>query len=239
MKKLLLIISLSVCSIFVSAQIEFVNIQPGTSLSGPNNVTFAPYAQVKNAGANWVTVKVKRIIVTLAPGHLSNFCFAGYCYTSNVSISPFSVDIAPGTVADSALGTLRADLNPNSADGISEISYCAYNIDDESDSACITFRYNAGPIGINELFAGSKFLSNAYPNPADHSSLVSYNLTVLKNAHIVISNMLGSALSKINLTEKTGTVELPIAALPEGVYYYTLMNDGKPLVSRRLMISHQ
>ncbi len=218
--------------------LEFVNINPGTSVSGPNNITFAPYAQVKNNSANFITVKVKRTINSLAPSHVSNFCFGGVCYTSNVSVSTFSVDINPNSMADSTNGTLRADLNPAGVDGVSEVTYCAYNVDNESDSVCITFHYNAGPIGINELLGGNKFLSNAFPNPADHSSVVAYNLSYVRNAQIVISNMLGSALSKIQLFEKAGSVELPIGSLPEGVYYYTLMNDGKPVVSKRLMISH-
>jgi len=240
MKKLLLSIVASAFCLSLSAQsLEWVNINPGTSVSGPNNETFAPYAQIKNNSANFLTVKVKRVNNNLATNHISNFCFAGVCYTSNVSTSIFSVDIAPNSMADSLNGTLRADLNPASTDGISEVTYCAYDVDNEADSICITFHYNAGPIGVNELFAGSKFLSNAYPNPANTSSLVSYNLPYAKDPHIVICNMLGSTISKIALDEKTGSVSMPVATLPEGVYYYTLMNDGKPVVSKRLMITHK
>jgi hypothetical protein len=240
MKKLLLSLIASVFCISVFAQsLEWVNINPGTNVSGPNNQTFAPYAQIKNNSANTLTVKVKRVNNNLAPNHISNFCFAGVCYLSTVSTSLFSVSIDPNSMADSANGTLRADLNPASTDGISEVTYCAYDVDNEADSVCITFRYTAGPIGVNEIFAGSKFLSNAYPNPANISSLVSYNLPYAKDAHIVICNMLGSTLSKIALEEKSGSVSMPVAALPEGVYYYTLMNDGKPVVSKRLMITHK
>lgn len=225
-------------SLTVAAQsLQFVNMNPSTTtLSGPNDQMMQSYVQVKNVGAVTITVKVKRTVNSLATNHISNFCFAGVCYPSAVSTS-LGWNIDPGAVADSEHVTLRSDLNPLSTNGISEVTYCAYDADNESDSVCITYRYNAGPIGVNELSGGSKFLSNAYPNPADHSSFVSYNLSYAKNANIVISNMLGSAISKIQLTEKSGSVELPVASLPEGVYYYTLMNDGKPVISKRLMIS--
>ena len=239
MKKLLLLITILSLSRLLSAQsLEFVNINPGTSLSGTNNVVFAPYAQVKNNSTNTITVKVKRIINTLSTGHISNFCFAGYCYVAATNVSAYSVDIAPGAVVDSVNVTLRADLNPIGNDGISDITYSAYDIFNESDSVCITFHYNAGPIGVNELFANSKFLSNAYPNPANKSSFVSYNLPTVINAQLIISNMLGSELKRFQLTEKTGSVELPVSTLHEGVYYYTLINDSKPLISKRLMVSH-
>ena len=101
-----------------------------------------------------------------------------------------------------------------------------------------SFHYNAGGVGVNEISGGMKFLSNAYPNPADNSSSVSYNLPSVSNAQLILSNMLGSELKRFHLTEKTGSVDLPVSTLPEGVYYYTLMNDGKPLISKRLMVSH-
>src|SRR6187549_1418124 len=101
MKKLLLFISAAAVSLSLSAQsLEWVNINPGTSVSGPNNETFAPYAQIKNNSANYLTVKVKRVTNNLAPNHVSNFCFAGVCYTSNVSVSLFSVDIPNNSMAD-------------------------------------------------------------------------------------------------------------------------------------------
>jgi hypothetical protein len=239
MKKLVLFISCAALSLSLTAQsLQFVNINPvSTTLSGPNDVMMQSHLQVKNIGPVTLTVKVKRTVNNLATNHVSNFCFAGVCYPSAVSTS-LAWNIDPGAVADSEHVTLRADLNPLSTNGISEVTYCAYDADNESDSICITFRYNAGPIGVNELSGGSKFMSNAYPNPAHQTSLVTYSLPSMKNAQIVISNMLGSAINKLHLSEKSGTVELPVAALPEGVYYYTLMNDGKPVVSKRLMISH-
>ena len=240
MKKLLLVISAAALSLSLSAQsLEWVNINPGTSVSGPNDQTFVPYAQIKNNSSNYLTVKVKRVNNNLATNHVSNFCFAGVCYLSTVSVSLFSVDIPPNSIADSTNGTLRADLNPGATNGISEVTYCAYDVDNEADSVCITFHYNAGPIGVNEIAAGLKFLSNAYPNPANQTSLVSYSLPFAKDPQLVISNMLGSTVNKISLVEKSGSVTMPVASLPEGVYYYTLMNDGKPVVSRRLMISHK
>jgi len=239
MKKLVLLLSFAAAGFSLAAQsLEFVNLTPSsTSLSGPNDQMMQSYVQVRNKGTVSLTVKVKRTVNTLATNHVSNFCFAGVCYPSAVSTS-LAWNIDPGAVADSEHVTLRADMNPLSTNGISDVTYCAYDADNEGDSVCISFHYNAGPIGVNEISGSAKFLGNAYPNPADHSSFISYNLPYLKNAQIVISNMLGSALNKIQLMEKTGSVELPVASLPEGVYYYTLMNDGKPLISKRLMISH-
>ena len=222
----------------MAQSLEFVNFDPvNTSLNGPNDQLMQSYVQVKNNGAIGVTVKVRRHIDVLATNHVANFCFAGYCYVATQDLS-LPVDINPGEVTDSLNVTLRSDLNPASSNGVTTISYTAYNTDDESDSVSVTYTYHAGPDGVVELFNGSKNLSNAYPNPADNKSLVAYNLNYNRNAQIIISNMLGSTLGKVLLTENKGTVDLPIAALPDGIYYYTLMNDGKRLASKRLLISH-
>ncbi|MEO8087150.1 MAG: T9SS type A sorting domain-containing protein [Bacteroidota bacterium] len=240
MKKLLLFIMCAAFGLSMQAQsLEFVNLNPNTTtINGPNDFVMAAYAQVKNNSAIGLTVKVRRTINSLATNHVNNFCFAGYCYPSTQDLS-LPIDINPGQVTDSSHVTLRSDLNPTFTNGISTITYTAYNIDDPNDSVSITYTFHAGPDGVNELVNGSKFLSNAYPNPADKASLVSYNLPTLMDAHLLISNVLGSALNRIQLTEKTGSVNLPVDALPEGMYYYTLMNEGKPIISKRLMISHK
>lgn len=239
MKKLLLLFTSAAISLSINAQsLQFVNLNPATtSLTGPNNLMMQSYVQVQNTGAVTLTVKVTRTVNNLANNHVSNFCFAGVCYPSATSNS-LTVNIDPGAVADSEHVTLRADLNPLNTNGISDVTYCAYDVDNPSDSICISFHYNADGVSVNELSGNSKFLSNAYPNPANKSSFVSYNLPSVVNAQLVISNMLGSELKRFQLTEKTGSVELPVSTLPEGVYYYTLTNDSKPLISKRLMVSH-
>lgn len=240
MKKPILLLS-ALCfsfSLFATSNLEFVNMNPNSNnVSGPNDDVMETYVQVKNNGPIGITVKVRRTINNLATNHVANFCFAGYCYVASQDLS-LPIDINPGSVTDSVHVTLKSDLNPMSTNGVTTITYTAFNVDDESDSVSISYTYHAGPDGVNELLSGSKFLSNAYPNPAHRSSLVSYNLPFVNNAQLVVSNMLGSEMKRIQLTEKTGSVELPVSTLPEGIYYYTLMNEGKPLISKRLMVSH-
>ncbi|CAN5390977.1 hypothetical protein BH11BAC1_BH11BAC1_13930 [soil metagenome] len=240
MKKLVLLIASVAVGFTMQAQsLEFVNMDPATTtINGPNDTIMAAHAQVKNKGTIGITVKVRRTINSIVTNHIANFCFAGVCYASSTDLS-LPIDINPGEVTDSLHVTLRADLNPYLTNGITTITYTAFNVDDLNDTVSITYNFHAGPDGVNELVTGSKFLSSAYPNPADKSSFVSYNLPFIKDAHILISNVLGSAVNRIRLTEKTGSVNLPVGELPEGMYYYTLMNEGKPLISKRLMISHK
>ena len=239
MKKLLLLVSSAAISFSITAQsLQFVNLSPAsTSLTGPNNQTFQSIAFVQNVGTVTLTVKITRTINNLAANHASNFCFAGVCYPAITNTS-LTVNIDPGAVVDTANVKFTADLNPVNTNGISEVTYCAYDVDNPSDSICISFHYFADGVSVNELSGNSRFLSNAYPNPANKSSFVSYNLPTVINAQLVISNMLGSELKRFQLTDKTGSVELPVSTLPEGVYYYTLTNDSKPLISKRLMVSH-
>ena len=90
-------------------------------------------------------------------------------------------------------------------------------------------RFIFNPFIIREQKQWYRFISSGFIH-ADWMHLL-VNMFVLY--------MLGSTISKIVLSEKSGSVTMPVAALPDGVYYYTLMNDGKQLVSKRLMISHK
>ena len=133
MKKLLLLISCAAIGFAGQAQsLHFVNLNPAsTNLTGPNNQVMQSYAQVQNTGAVTLTVKVTRTVNNLAPNHVSNFCFAGQCYPSAVSNS-LTVNIDPGSVIDS-VNALLADLNPLNTNGISDVTYKAFDVDNPSE----------------------------------------------------------------------------------------------------------
>lgn len=233
MKKVLLSLFL-MSSLGAIAQSSFELTVPTTYIGGTTNVVLQSHAYVKNIGSGSVDVKVSRTVNTLSPNHTSNFCFNGACYPPATSITPQAVTMNPGDTINSFLG----DLNPNSTSGISYVTYCFYDVNNPSDSVCVTYTYNAGAVGIQDLFAGNKFLSNAVPNPADDKTTIATNLSIVKDARIVISNVLGSVVKNITVTDRQASVNVNTEDLKDGVYYYTLYNDGKSIGSKKLIVKH-
>ena len=50
--------------------------------------------------------------------------------------------------------------------------------------------------------------------------------------------MLGTVVKEYNLTNAKSTMVLSTSDLSSGVYVYTLMNNGKPVSTKKLVIAH-
>jgi subtilisin family serine protease len=92
-------------------------------------------------------------------------------------------------------------------------------------------------VGIDEVSPFNATIS-IYPNPfADHAT-VDYDLTESKynKAELKITDMMGKEIRSIALTAKRNSFPLLRSNLPAGVYFYTLMLDGKVAKTNKLVI---
>jgi len=78
-------------------------------------------------------------------------------------------------------------------------------------------------------------LINLYPNPATNQLQVQYRLPHKQEASLEIYNTLGKCVYRQHITH-TGNLHLPIADWASGMYYYRLVQDGKTVVSKKLMV---
>ncbi len=202
-----------------------------TYITGPNDQLMTAHVTIVNNGANAAYVKVVRLSEVLAPHHVSYFCWTE-CYDPTVSLSPDSILLASGE----STSIFNGDLSPQLTDGISIVSYAFFT--SNGDSVFATFTYEALTTGINE-FSSQPVLHAASPNPADGFTKISYNLNSSRDAKIVIYNVLGSAVKEIKLNDVQNTLTISTADFKQGVYFYSLVVDGKAISSKRLMISHR
>ncbi|REJ83049.1 MAG: T9SS C-terminal target domain-containing protein [Bacteroidetes bacterium] len=235
MKKITtLVLFLFAATVMSFAQNSFQLSQKSVLVSGPANLLMKGYVRVTNTGSGSMTVKVNRTFADTLPGHTSYYCWQGACFPPETSLSPNSLLMNPQD-SDS---TLEADLQPSGIAGDSRVTYCFFDSDNPSDSACVTFNYNASPVGINELNA-LRFMSAPYPNPADQNASVIYHVQSGSEMKIVLSNMLGSKVKEINLVEKKSTVIIPTSDLRNGIYYCSIIIDGKISGTKKLIINHK
>jgi hypothetical protein len=101
--------------------------------------------------------------------------------------------------------------------------------------AHMTFMQGGSPVFTNEKIT----VSGVFPNPASTSAALEYEITgELKEAKIIISNVLGSSLGEYKLTRDAHKVQFNTAEFAPGIYFYTLSVDGKSLFTRKLIIRH-
>lgn len=93
------------------------------------------------------------------------------------------------------------------------------------------FRINAQP-------TGKVFQNN--PNPFKNTSVINYELPEsTTQARLVITDLLGKQVANYNLdsNQKTGQVTVQANGLASGTYVYTLIVDGTPAASNKMIVT--
>lgn len=85
------------------------------------------------------------------------------------------------------------------------------------------------------------FVSNVYPNPADDFGFFECSIENKYNKllKIVVYNAIGGVTGvSINLSKEDKKVKIPLKTLPNGIYFYQLMADGKTVATKKLLVRH-
>lgn len=203
-------------------------------LQGDGTSILQGFVDIYNVSATDLDVLVERVNNDLAPGHESNFCWGQFCFGSSTSLSPFSEPIAAGDYNP----TFRGDLDPHGLMGLSRVTYCFFDQNNQADSICMEFVYDVA-LGINEN-ATYNYLSSPYPNPADAFTKISYGLaTPSQDVKVVLHNMLGAKIKEFNTHAQQKSFILNTSSLKQGVYFYSLVADNKIISTSKLVVSHK
>ena len=190
------------------------------------------HATITNVSSTSKDVVVARTVNNLFAGHNSYFCWV-QCYSSQTNISPDNMTLAPGTNTD----LFRGDLETFMISGISQVSYCFYDVNNPSDSVCVDYIYDA-TTGIADINTEKNFISRAYPNPAVSTANFYINLAKgSKAAQLKFFNMLGSQVKEVDVINSKNSVKVNVADLKAGIYFYSLWVDGKSTATGKLMVT--
>jgi hypothetical protein len=191
---------------------------------------------VTNNSSESKNVFVERNIVNAVEGGSFYYCWA-LCYSAGYVLghqySPTGMTIGAGEMNIN----FSAHYNSNGIVGVNTIEYCFFDENNTSDKTCITLNHDAtGSVSIQEVSGESNFLSSPQPNPANTSTSIVYNLASLNNGKIVLRNMLGSIIKEIQLDKASDSKIIDVTALNVGIYFYSLVNNGKIVSSQRLIV---
>jgi hypothetical protein len=177
-------------------------------------------------------VIVERVLNNIIPGHVSYFCWVN-CYSAQVSVSPDHITLQAGE--DTSI--FRADLETNAIPGVSYVNYCFYDQNNPSDSVCVEYVFDI-TTGIQDIPSDKNFISKAYPNPS--ATVTNFFVNVAKgskDARIKFYNMLGAQVKEVQVTDFRNSTRVNLAGLKPGIYFYSLVVDGKSTGTAKLMIS--
>ena len=214
--------------------------------------------KIKNLGAITVSLSVIRTIVFNSPTlnvtptskPSTCFCFGNACfpnYISTVTGADYTILLPAGNTdtvfpysddSDYNNQPFKIYLEEGSVEGKYYVSYKVFNINNANDSIRFTIKYNDF-LGVNNYVASEKFISEAFPDPANDNVRLVLDLEEKQEVKIRVSNELGQVIYEdIERSIKTGKQELVLntSGWSPGMYYINIIIKDSSL-NRKLIIS--
>lgn len=189
---------------------------------------------VKNISDMTLNVICAREILENTDGSENTFCWGGLCYPPFVDTSSNATTILPQLMAYEFSG----DYDPKGFAGTTKIKYTFYDIENPDDNVAVIVNYDASDPNSIAVNKKQFTLSKAYPNPANNTVSVDYDLKNQPNASIAFYNLLGSKVREIELTRSFGTLTIDTSDLIEGIYFYSLLIDNDATQTQKLIVKH-
>ena len=192
------------------------------------------YATVHNGSGSAKDVMVARTVNSLAAGHTGYFCW-DVCYSEATNVSVGWLTVQPNTDNSS----FYCDIDPHGAAGVDTVCYRFYDANNTTDyvDICMYFDIATGisTAGVSSISP----LSVASPNPANTMSGINYYTDVTKNPSLVIYDLLGSKVFETKLVQKQGAYILNVSEFKSGIYLYSLLENGKTVATKKLVVAHK
>lgn len=202
------------------------------NISGDPAFLLQGHATINNNSASAKDVAVLRTVNNLYPGHIGFFCWF-QCYPPNISNSPDYINIPSG----GNINLFQADVETSGINGVSYNTYCFYDINNPSDSACVDFVFDA-TTGISEAVGNRNYISKPYPNPSSENA--SFYISTLKGvkARLKLFNMLGTEVKDVAIADNNkSSVKINVSDLKSGVYFYSLFVNGKSAYTGKMLVN--
>ncbi len=188
-------------------------------------------AKIHNIGVAAVEVKVRKEEINIIPGSDNVFCFAGSCYTSQVSVT--SAQLAVGG-SDSSFA---ADYYAYGNQGTSIIRYTFFNTHETTDTISVYVRFT-GSLGIDAPQNPDFTLLNVYPNPANDRVFFDYHNKYYDptNTVLIVRDFAGRIVKEHIVSAGQGTLVLDVSDIDNGVYFYSFTHNQNITLTRKLII---
>ena len=122
--------------------------------------------------------------------------------------------------------------------GLEQImTYYLYPANNPDDKFIINIIFKYSLLDVEDINSVVNF-SNAYPMPASSVVNFDYSFNSAVNAEIAIFNMMGQEVLRNSINGMQGKASMNVSDLTDGVYFYSLIVNGKIEKSSKLVIRH-
>ncbi|MFZ4521917.1 MAG: T9SS type A sorting domain-containing protein [Bacteroidales bacterium] len=204
----------------------------------PDSAELITYFNVKNVSSNPVSVLCKKVELTMLDSTEITMCWAGGCYPATTNISPNSQAIPAGETNTEFVGHYTQIAFNHFKVGESVVRWVFYDRANVNDSVSVTVKYTSFPLGVDENTSRMGVLSGIYPNPASVNANCSYSMPSGAEGSIVVRDLLGSEVQNLLLPSSTGKVSINTLDLRDGIYFCSLLIDGKVSQTKKLIVKH-
>ena len=163
------------------------------------------------------------------------FCW-GNCFLSTVYVSD-PVNLDAGQFEVFSMHYMYNDAIEDVA-GLEQImQYYLYPANNPDDKFVINVIFKYSLDGVEDISNIDEF-SNAYPMPASNVVNFDYNFASSVDAEVAIYNMMGQEGMRHRFSGMNGKLSLNVSDLTDGVYFYSLVVNGKVEKSSKLVVRH-
>lgn len=244
MKKLFFTLALIISVLALSAQSYTVTRDGATVtsgdtfyVSGDGEATFGELNIEFNVTANEsIRLIGEKVEVQVVENTTNYFCW-GNCFLSNIYISdPVILDAGQSEVFSMHYqydNDISEVLNQNQV-----MKYYLYPANDPDDMFIINVVFKYTYENVEDISVVEEF-SNAYPVPA--SDVINFDYSFSSNvssAMIAVYNMMGQEVLRSDIGSMSGKLSLNVSDLNDGIYFYSLIVNGKTEKSNKLVVRH-
>jgi hypothetical protein len=197
------------------------------------------FLNVKNVGSATISVLCKKVQILMLDSTAVAMCWAGSCYSSETFVSPNAQPLDPGQTNSEFSGDyMSTKMSFNFNVGESVVRWVFFNQDNVNDSVSVTIKYSTFGVGLEDGNVRQASLSNTYPNPASTNTSFGYSVPSGSDGMLIVRNILGSTMLSQPLTAGNGKYTVNTGNLSDGIYFYSLMIDGKISQTKKLIVKH-
>ena len=199
------------------------------------NTTVDYYLDLSNVTDNDVPMMVYKNDLDLVAGASTSLCINGTCYPpSTTELGPIEIP-AHSTLSHATSADAFHLGYKTIAEGTSYVMFTFSNYNNSDDCTSVVFKLVYDPTSIETTPVASKL--RAYPNPASDNVTIEYAYTGNSNAvNLVIKNLVGATLYTKKLDVNGNKVKVDISEYSSGIYFYSIEADGRPLVTKKLLV---
>lgn len=244
MKKILFLAVLLISGTFAGAQVltlhwDGQDIENGSTVFVNGEMTdneyeeYLSHVMVKNNSDRDIAVKASREDIDVVEGSTNYLCWEA-CYPDDITESPNAYTIPAGEMTPDWVfaGHYLPQLNI----GTSTIKYTFFNENEPENQVHFFVSYVISPTSLDDLLSKAA-ISEAYPNPATNQFAIDYDFpTGIETVELKLFNIVGQEVISKSFSGVKGKIQISVADLPEGIYFYNLVLNQESAFAKKLIV---